>query len=263
MKSIMQKFYCYRCIIWCTISCLLILSLIIPDTVSAQEIKVVTENFPPYNYEEDGKLTGMATEVVQATLRQANIEAEIKLYPWARAYKMALEQENVLIYTISMSPEREDQFKWIGPIVPSLELSLYKLSKRTDIQISTLEDAKKYKMGVVRDDRIHQYFKARGFEDNKHLYLHANSDKTLMNLFRERIELKVGDNYQQPQDIEALGYSKNDVEKLLSLIVVDFYMAFSKETSDEIVEQVRAAFEQVKADGKVDAIVKTYMPSTE
>ena len=55
----------------------------------AETIKVLTEEFPPYNYTEDARITGFSTEVVQAVLKEAKIQGDFQSMPWARAYETA------------------------------------------------------------------------------------------------------------------------------------------------------------------------------
>ena len=66
------------------LSCAVLLPL------GAQTIHVVTEQ-TPYTYLLEGKVAGSATEVVELSLRRAGLDDfQIKLYPWAQAYDMAL-----------------------------------------------------------------------------------------------------------------------------------------------------------------------------
>jgi polar amino acid transport system substrate-binding protein len=57
--------------------------------VRAQDIMIVTEEFPPYNYSDNGRAQGLSSEVVQAVLAQAGLAAEFLFLPWARAYLTA------------------------------------------------------------------------------------------------------------------------------------------------------------------------------
>src|SRR5512136_411438 len=87
---------------------------------SGETITIVTEEFPPYNYQDNGKLIGVSTEVVEAVLKQLpEITVEFKVYPWARAYKNALENPNTLIYSLGFNEKRRDLFKWVGVIAPA------------------------------------------------------------------------------------------------------------------------------------------------
>ena len=76
-----------------------------------QELTVLTENLPPLNYVEDGVLVGPSVEIVQEIQRRVGSNEEIKVYPWARAYKMSLEQENVVLFGMTHTEVRHEQFK--------------------------------------------------------------------------------------------------------------------------------------------------------
>ncbi|MBA4366572.1 MAG: hypothetical protein C0403_02920, partial [Desulfobacterium sp.] len=78
---------------WCMF---LIVGWCFAFNVQAEDVvQVVTENWSPYNFEEKGVVKGSSTETVRKVLEKANIKHTIKVYPWARSYKMALEQKNV------------------------------------------------------------------------------------------------------------------------------------------------------------------------
>ena len=123
--------------------------------VKAQTITVVTEHAPPLSYLKNDQIVGAATEIIEMVLENENINYHISLYPWARAYSMAF-KENVLIYPISRTVEREKLFKWVGSVY-EIQYYFFKLKKRKGIKVFNLEDAKKYQIGVVRKDVRYQY----------------------------------------------------------------------------------------------------------
>ncbi len=45
------------------------------------DITIVTEQYPPYNFEENNIIKGMSTEVVQAVFNELGLLPEIKVYP--------------------------------------------------------------------------------------------------------------------------------------------------------------------------------------
>ncbi len=57
------------------------------------ELTILTENLPPLNYVKGGVLVGPSVEIVKEIQRRVGSHEPIKVYPWARAYKMA--KENV------------------------------------------------------------------------------------------------------------------------------------------------------------------------
>lgn len=109
------------------------------NLLQAQTLQVYTQSWPPYSYEKDGKLTGYSTELLQAVLQEANIDANYKIMSWSRAFQLASEGANSLIYTTTRTSEREDDFEWIGPVA-TRKLWLFKLAERKDIQINGKDD---------------------------------------------------------------------------------------------------------------------------
>ncbi len=213
--------------------------------VNAQELTVVTEEYPPFNFTENGHVKGESTEIVRAALKKAGIKAEILVYPWARAYAMALNKENVLIYSIARTPEREKLFKWIGPVATAPDVCLFKLKERKDIRIQSLDDAKKYRIGVVRGWADHQHLVKLSFERIDDV---SNDDANIKKLFAGRVDLIVGTYIQLPDQLKRLGLSPDKTEntKVVLSKGEDYYMAFSKQTKDELVEKTRAAFAEIK-----------------
>ncbi|NIQ88108.1 MAG: transporter substrate-binding domain-containing protein, partial [Deltaproteobacteria bacterium] len=107
------------------------------------ELIILTENLPPLNYVEDGVLVGPSVDTVKEIQRRVGSQEEIKVYPWARAYQMALEEENVVLFGMTHTEVRHDQFKWIGPLATKRDILVAK--KGSGITINSLEDAKKVK----------------------------------------------------------------------------------------------------------------------
>lgn len=237
-----------------------ILSVLLLATLlhAGEKITVVTEDWPPYNYEENGKLSGFSTEVVEAVLKGAGLEYGMRIYPWARAYKMAQHDPNVLIYTISRTPERENAFHWIGPIAPRT-IYLFKMKARQDVNVTSLNDAKKYDIGLVRNDATHKFFAGHGF-DPEHLVLTNGEDQNIKMLSVDRVDLITGNELALSHLVKAVGLDYALIER--SLRIIDeggYYMAFSKATPEEVVAKARQTFERLEAEGTIDTIREKYM----
>ena len=233
--------------------------LIFSGVAAAQDLSVITAIWAPYDMEENGKLVGIGTEIVQATLEKAGINAEIKIYPFARALKMAENEPNTLLFTVVKSPEREPLFTWIGPIVPPVRIVMHKLKKRTDIVVNSLEDAKKYTIETTRASVGHQYLLKEGFKDGVELDPANSNQQSVKNFFGERVDLEVSAELNFMYEAKQQGFSVDDTEIAYVLFENEAYMVFSKQTSDDIVEKVKTAFEEVKAEGLMDAAVTKYL----
>lgn len=226
----------------------------------AQEISVVTEEWPPFNYTENGKVIGLSTEVVEAVFAHAQIPVKITVYPWARAYNLALEDANVAIYTIGRTPERESLFHWIGPITPRAKEALYKLKTRSDIVIATIEDLKQYHIGVIRQEIVHQILSAQGFEDGTQVQAVPTQEQNIKKLFAGRIDLLGSLDLVLAVEMKKAGLTMNELAEAFVLTEGPGYLAFSKATPIEVVERVRAAFEYVNAQGLIKQVTDKYCP---
>jgi polar amino acid transport system substrate-binding protein len=225
----------------------------------AQEITVATEEFPPFNYTENGKLLGISTEVVEAILARAMITAEIKVYPWARCYGMVSERANVIAFSMGRTPDRENLFIWIGPIAPAVKTVLFKLKQRSDILIPSLEEAKKYKIGIVRASGGHKVLLQHGFENEENIFPVAQLEQNLKKLFSGRIDLLFYNNMSVMTKAKNMGLPVAQIEEAFVFGEFGTYLAINKQTDETIVKKIRTAFEQLQAEGVVKDIAKKYL----
>jgi polar amino acid transport system substrate-binding protein len=238
--------------------CVVILCFLFPAmNVNAAKVTVVTEEYPPYNYTENGKVTGVFTEIVEAILKTAGVDYTITAYPWTRSYDMALKNSDVLIYGIVRTPERETLFKWVEIIMP-FDIYFFKLKDRKDIQLSDLEDAKKYSIGVVRGDVREQYFQSKGFMQLDPV---RTNELNLEKFYNKRFDLIAIDEISAAYFCKKGKYDFSGMERIFHLpdLSKGLYIAFSKNTSDSIVEKCRNAFQKIKADGNYDTIRSKYL----
>ena len=63
-----------------------------------------------------GNIYGMSTQLVKAIQQQVGDTTTIEVFPWARAYAIAVSSANVAVYDTIRTADRENKFKWVGPI---------------------------------------------------------------------------------------------------------------------------------------------------
>ena len=234
--------------------------LLIINPLQADDLTIVTESLPPYNYKVGNEVHGVSTEVVQAVLQELGIESEIKVYPWARSYQLASKTPNVLIYSIARTLQRENLFQWIGEVAPQ-NTFLFKLAARQDIALTNLADAKNYRIGTWRKDVSEQYLSSQGFELGKQLDNTGSPKQNITKLFKQRLDLTSDTELSFYFKVQLLGYDPSLFEKALKLdaISTPLYMAFSQQTPSERVEQFRNALMKIKQDGIYDKILEKYL----
>lgn len=238
----------------------LLVFLAVPSGHAATTITVVTEEYPPYNFTENGVIKGCSTEIVKEVLKRADIPYSLASFPWARTYNTALNMPNVLIYSIGRSENRENLFKWIDVVAP-YDIHLYKLKRRTDIQIASLDDARHYRIGAVRDDVRAQFLEKNSFEQGKNLDLVTQDTQNVRKMMIDRIDLFPIDQVALVHILKMEGLAIEDFEPVLHLqdLSTGLFLAFSKKTDDTLVEKCKAALAEIKKDGTYDAIMKKYL----
>lgn len=233
---------------------LILAGFLIAGAVHAQTIQAVTET-TPYTFLRGDRVEGSATEVVEKTLQAAGlVDYQVKLYPWARAYDMALKEPGVLIYLIARTPAREQQFKWVGEIM-KIQYHLYRLRDRSDIAVKTLSDAKNYSIGVMRDDVRHQYLQAKGFN---RLTVSAQWIDNFNKLIKRQVDLVALTEDDATTLCAQAHFDCAGLERVLTLdeASTGLYMAYSAPTADSTIQRTRAAFDKLKADGTVRRIME-------
>jgi len=228
---------------------ILIFLLISLNSVASEEIKVVTEHFPPYQIVKEGKpVSGSSVEFIEALLKEVNIDTKIEVYPWARAYSMAITYPNVLIFSISRTPERESLFHWIGAL-DAMCNHLWALKKNNSIKITSIDDAREHIVGVPRDDTVHHYLKKHGFRDSDNLYIANTREQAVKMLFSGRVELLMGAELLIKQRVNHLGFDFNHLKNVFTLPVINnnrLSIAFSKSTPTSLVLKFQKAFKKLK-----------------
>ena len=195
------------------ISLLLFLTLYPVHTIIAAELTILTENLPPLNYLEDGKLVGPSIEIVTEIQKRVGCNAPIEVLPWARAYRMALEEDNVVLFGTTQTESRQSLFKWVGPLATKRDILVG--LKGSKSRISSLEDAKQVnRIGTLRDDTRERYLIDHGFANLEPV---SDEQKNARKLILGRIDLWT---YKQPGLItvcDLAGVDHNKLEEVLHL----------------------------------------------
>jgi len=226
------------------------------------EIRIVTEELPPYNMTQGGRITGISTEVVQAVLKEVGMSAPIQSMPWARAYDTALNLENVLIYSITRTPQREKLFKWVGDIAP---MHWYLFARfGSNIRLASLDDARQYQIAAVNEDAGEQFLLSKGFVAGRNLQSSNKYQYNYDKLKHGRADLWISLELNALHLIRQAGEEPEKmVVRALSLPELDgengLNMAFSLKTPDALVERFRKALQSIHRNGTYDAILKKWL----
>jgi polar amino acid transport system substrate-binding protein len=223
---------------------------------SARSVTLLTEENPPFNYTESGKLTGMATEIVLETARRAKLPMKIDVLPWNVAFQRAQAERETCLFATARLENRERLFTWIGPLANNY----WGVYGRPDfaIPIRRLEDMKPLRIGGVVGDAKVEYLKEnavtniKAVHDDKmnppRLLLPANDPK--------RIDLWITGIYAARGVAKAAGVQ--DVKLVFVAREIPLYLACSPQTSAETLQALGDAFGEVKAEGLRERVNAAY-----
>lgn len=231
------------------------------SVAGAETLRVLTEEFPPYNYTDNGKITGFSTEVVRAVLRETRLQGEFQSLPWARAYETAQSTDGVLIYSIARNPQREKLFKWVGVIAPT-QYYLFSLPQRK-LKFERLEQAKAFQVATVNEDVGEQFLVTNGFVKGQNLQSSVKYELNYEKLKRGRVDLWIMPELvavhlaRQAGDAPAQTLARSFA--ITELGSDGYYMAFSAATPDALVERLAKGLATIKNNGTYDALKRKWL----
>jgi len=214
---------------------------------SIDEIIFMTEEYPPFNYTENGALKGLAVELLDRMLRNLNSKLTLKdvtVYPWARGYHLIQKYPNMCLFGMTSSPKREPLFKWVGPF--AAERNVLIGLKDRKMKIHSLQDLGAYRIGAVRDDIGGQLLIEKGIA-GKRLDLVPGAIQNIRKLMKRRIDVWVYGDIVAFWQIRKNGFNPDDFEIKYKLDdSSENFFAFNKETSDTIIRQFQDALDALK-----------------
>jgi polar amino acid transport system substrate-binding protein len=227
------------------------------DALKTVDLKIYTESYPPMNFAEKGKLSGLATEVVRELIKRSAIRADIQLVSWEQGYKAVMEKPNVALFSVAMTPERKPLVHWVGPI--AFANANFYARKGSNVAIRLLEDAKKIpNIVVVKDDYTEQFLRKEGFSNLESV---ATQEIAVGELLSGKAQLFPCSNITMPALLKRVNATMDDVESVLNLSTNMLYIAFSKGTSPELIALLQKTLDQMKAEGVFSRIYEKWLPT--
>ena len=222
------------------------------------KVHLLTENFPPYNMEREGKnfgrdenVEGLATDIVREVFRRSGVDYTLTLrFPWERVYQQGLTKPGYGVFLMSRSAEREELFKWVGPIASDDWVFLARSD--SPITLQTLQDAAQYNVGSYSGDVITEYLEKHSIASVSALRDQENALK----LTRGEIDLWATSD-PAARYLAALEGIK-DLKTVLLFNQADLYLALNKETDDALVSKLQKTLDAMRDKGEIEQYFKKY-----
>ncbi|MCK5164794.1 MAG: ABC transporter substrate-binding protein [Desulfobacula sp.] len=242
--------------------CLLFNPSIICAADSINNIKFMTENYPPYNYCENGRLKGIYVDVLMEISKRTDSTLkrdDIDLMPWARGYRSILKNKKKCLFGMARNKDRENLFKWAGPVSHGRTVLIAKAGFK--LKINCLDDIHNLKIGVVKDDVNEKFLLNAGIKKANLVYSYGNKavKEILIELDRGIIDLWAYGETTARWLIKKFSFNPKNYKSVYLLNNNKGYFAFSKDVSDSFINRFQNELDKIMADGTYRKIASIYL----
>lgn len=224
-----------------------------PVSAPPDMLFILGEHSPPASWKEGDLVTGRETDKVRELLARASVPYQIDILPWKRAYLMAERQPQACVYSTSRTPEREKQFKWVGPT----DEAEWIFFGRADhpFTLRTLEDARPLRIGTYNGDARDAFLRARGFTVEPVQSDASNPKKLLL----KRIDLwAIGLRAGAQAPVPYPEIERGEIVPLLTFHRVKVYLACNPSVPDAQIDKMNAALDSMRKDGTFTRLERKY-----
>ncbi len=236
--------------------------LLFSSTSAAQmidDLYLMSEEFPPYNFRENGNVKGTSIDLMALILQKLNSKQDrndIHILPWAKAFQYLLERENTVLFVMTRTQDRENLFKWVGPISTARNVLIAR--KARHIKIDSLKDIRHVTLGAVRNDAGAQLVAEKAGVQIRSMKIAPDAIQCIRMLNHGEIDLFAYDENVMTWLIQKNGLNPEDYETVFVLEEGFHYFAFHHGTSNQLIEQIQKALDEIKLQGDYDAILERY-----
>ncbi|QJB56349.1 transporter substrate-binding domain-containing protein [Pseudodesulfovibrio sp. zrk46] len=236
------------------------IALLFPASAWAQSelpLPIVFEDYPPYEFVEDGEVKGMNIEIIREAFSRMGIKPYFEPRPWKRALFQLLEGEILALSSGFQTKDREEFVAYPSGGGLGMEINCVIIPADSDLKITSLDDLRGLRVGVVRS-----YVYGGGFDEIEGLNkIEAGSTHQLLRmLLKRRMDVAIG-NKMVFRYLALKREQESSLQFPLEIAREPLHLMFSKAYGPRGIQMARdfgVALEQMKKDGTFDAIVSRY-----
>ncbi|AZN38223.1 transporter substrate-binding domain-containing protein [Iodobacter ciconiae] len=223
----------------------------------AATLELVTLQYPPYQYEENGQIKGLVVDIVKEVFRRMQQPVNITLMPWTRSIKMIEDGTADAVFTAYKTADREVFADYSKEVLMPQAVSFFVLSESNIKFDGDLQKLANYSFGVVNKISYGDVFDSA--VKNKIIKMPDityTGEQNIDKLLAKRFDILVSNKYG------ALDILKNKrvlhKVKALSPVLqtIPSYIAFSKKRKLSL---IRDKFDEIllsmKKDGSYERIM--------
>lgn len=218
------------------------------------KLRILTENWPPISYEENGKAQGMAVELVETIQKDLGSQNAIEVVPWARGYKLLQDSPNTMLFTLIRNPEREKKFTLLGPVARG-DSSLFVLQKIPQRFTHINEIKQKALVAATRGTAFESILVEQGFHNIVDI---SNTEMGVRLLLSGRIDVLCDDSLIIYDILKKLQVPANQIKSVAVLQEYNLYLGFSPGTEVQSIGLWKKSLEKIKRNGRYASIYRKW-----
>ena len=225
------------------------LVLFLAGLARAEDLTLLTEEYPPYNFSRNGVITGTSVEQAELMMEALGLRYRLEILPWARALSQTEQQPQTCLFTTGHDEERDKRFKWVEPLLVDQMVMVRKAG--SGVNPANIDEAKRFTVGTQRKDFSASYLRDNNFPK---IDLAADLETTEKKLLSGRIDLMV----TSEKTFEAMRDRGSAVESALALEGQRYGFACNLALPDELIARMQGELDRLIANGTQDRILTRY-----
>jgi polar amino acid transport system substrate-binding protein len=233
-----------------------IVVLLMGSPAISQELRLVTSPWPPSNYlDDEGQPTGLSVAIIDAIKDRLGLSTPIEVIPWARGYKIAQSEPNILLFTAARTPEREEMgFTFIAPAVMWTHGLLAK--KDSGIDIQSLEGARLQGLTAVG---VRGSWQVKLLQEAGIDTVEADDQETCARmLLAGRVDVWITSQLQASVVLENIDAEQSSVEPVFIHRRSPSYLMVSNGTDPQLLKKWQDAFDELKNSGALHKVAEEW-----
>ncbi|WP_046003353.1 substrate-binding periplasmic protein [Pseudoalteromonas rubra] len=240
---------------------LVVICLLGASAPEQRVIRLVTLEYPPYEFQGKNGPSGIAVELVREVFRRMEQPYSIDILPWGRAIREVETGRYDGIFTIYKTPQRLAFLDYSDEMLIEQSIALFTLRKNNIHFDGRLNSLAPYRVGVMHKvsygKEIDMALKRGVFEN---VVTTDTGRRSFELLLADRVEVVVINRLGALEIIKQLGIEDLVAEVPSYRYEIPSYIAFSKVRAlDKTRLEVEQALREIKKDGTYDKILQEYL----
>jgi polar amino acid transport system substrate-binding protein len=238
---------------------LLACAIAMPGFAWADSFRLVTFEYPPYEYSENGEVKGLAVDIVRAAFKLMNHEVVIEILPWPRCQVLFERGDVDGIFTYFQNDERQASTLSSKEVAVTQTIALWTL-KHAKIEFNgDLTRLQEHNFGITPKTSYGERFDTAMKYGLLHTEAAASIEGNIRKLVNGRIDIWVSNRDGAVHELRRLGLAGAVRELKHPIQVVPAFVGFSRLRNHAA---LRDSFDQalatLKHSGVYDELVKKY-----